>query len=33
MEIVLAGGRCIRVRGPVDRSTLAEVVAVLEAAS
>lgn len=30
MEIVLAGGRRIRLRGPVDRAALAEVVAVLE---
>jgi len=30
MEIVLAGGRCIRLRGPVDRAALAEVVAVLD---
>lgn len=30
MEIVLAGGRCIRLHGPVDRVALAEVVAALE---
>ena len=30
IEVMLAGGRCIRVRGPVDRATLAEVVAALE---
>jgi hypothetical protein len=30
MEIILAGGRRIRLRGPVDRSALAEVVAALE---
>ena len=30
MEIVLAGGRRIRLHGPVDRAALAEVVAVLE---
>ena len=30
MEIVLAGGRCIRLRGPVDRLVLSEVVAALE---
>jgi transposase len=30
MEIVLAGGRCIRLRGPVDRAALAEVMAVLD---
>ena len=32
MEIVLAGGRRIRLRGPVDRAALAEVVAALEPA-
>ena len=31
LEIVLAGGRCIRLAGPVDRSVLREVVAALEA--
>jgi transposase-like protein len=31
MEIVLGGGRCIRLQGPVDRSVLSEVVAALEA--
>ena len=30
MEVILAGGRRIRLRGPVDRSALAEVVAALE---
>jgi hypothetical protein len=30
MEIVLAGGRCIRVRPPVDRAALVEIVAALE---
>jgi hypothetical protein len=30
IEIALAGGRCLRLRGPVDRVALAEVLAVLE---
>jgi hypothetical protein len=30
LEIVLAGGPCIRVHGPVDRGLLADVLAVLE---
>jgi len=30
LEIVLAGGRSVRVRGPVDRVMLADVLAVLE---
>lgn len=30
IEVVLAGGRCLRLRGPVDRAVLAEVVAALE---
>lgn len=30
IEVVLAGGRCVRVGGPVDRAALAAVVAVLE---
>ena len=31
LEIVLAGQRCIRLRGPVDRQQLTDVLAVLEA--
>jgi hypothetical protein len=30
IEIVLAGGRCVRVSGPVDRQVLADVLTVLE---
>ena len=30
IEIVLTGGRCLRLHGPVDRAALAEVVAVLD---
>jgi hypothetical protein len=30
IEVVLPGGRCVRVRGPVDRMALLEVVAALE---
>lgn len=32
MEIVLAGGRCIRLRPPVDRAALVEIVAALDSA-
>jgi transposase len=32
MEIVLAGGRCIRLRPPVDRAALSEIIAALESA-
>ena len=32
MEIVLAGGHCIRLRPPVDRAALMEIVAALESA-
>jgi hypothetical protein len=31
IEIGLANGRCVRIRGPLDRQILAEVLAVLEA--